>query len=242
MSGLRAEFAVQRPDFRLDLALDVPAGRTTALLGPNGAGKSTALAVLAGLLAPARGFVALGERIVDDPRADVHVDPAQRRVGMVFQGLLLFPHLDVRDNIAFPARVRTGSRADGRRHAEEWIARFGLEHLRHKFPHELSGGQAQRVALARALAGDPEVLLLDEPMSALDAQVREESRIELARHVRAFGGATVLVTHSIADARSVAHDVVVLEHGQVTQRGTIADLALAPATDYIAQLVRGEPD
>ena len=148
----------------------------------------------------------------------------------------------MRDNVAFAARMRGGSRAAARAAAEPWLDRYGLTRLAGRFPAELSGGQAQRVALARALAADPEVLLLDEPMSALDVEVRAEMRSELATHVREFGGATVLVTHSPADAAALTDAVLVLEAGRVTQRGTLDQLRAAPATPYVERMLGASAD
>ncbi|TXK18574.1 sulfate/molybdate ABC transporter ATP-binding protein [Homoserinibacter sp. GY 40078] len=237
MNGLEARLTLERPGFRLELAVEVARGETVALLGPNGAGKSTAIAVLSGLLAPTPGRVVLGGRVLDDTAARVHVDPARRRVGVVFQDLQLFPHLSVRDNVAFAAWVGSRSRRRGRMRAQEWIERFSLEALADARPRELSGGQAQRVALARALASEPDALLLDEPMSALDVEARADARAELAEHLRGFDGPTVLVTHDLADAEALAGRALVLEGGRVTQAATLAELRAAPATPYVARLV-----
>ena len=165
--------------------------------------------------------------------------PELRRVGVVFQDFLLFPHLTVRDNIAFASRVRGAGRAVARAEAQPWLERFELDHLADRHPAQLSGGQAQRVALARALASDPEVLVLDEPMGSLDVEIRDEVRADLARHLRDFGRPTVLVTHDAADVAAVADDVVVVQEGRVTQRGALATLAAHPATPYVARLFGG---
>ncbi len=239
MTGLEVDIGVRRDGFELALAATVAPGTTTALMGPNGSGKSTAIAVIAGLLAPTSGRVAIAGRTVDDATRGIRLDPAARCVGVVFQDLRLFPRLTVLDNIAFPTRVRTHRRRHARAQAGEWVERFGLEAVAHRRPHELSGGQAQRVALARALAADPDVLLLDEPLSALDVRVRDRARRELAEHLRDFGGATLLVTHDLADVHAIADRAVVLEHGRVTQEGDIDVLAATPATDYVERLVRG---
>ncbi|MES1169616.1 MAG: ATP-binding cassette domain-containing protein, partial [Leifsonia sp.] len=164
--------------------------------------------------------------------------PESRRVGVVFQDFLLFPHLTVADNVAYGIRMRGARRARARVAALPWVERFDLGALAGRFPHELSGGQAQRVALARALAAEPEALLLDEPMAALDVEVRDEVRAELAGHLRDVAIPTVIVTHSAADVAALATDVVVLERGAVTQRGSWAQLRAAPATSYVARLVQ----
>ena len=235
--GLSAVLRLHRPGFRLSLDLDVPAGCTVALLGPNGAGKSTSLQLLAGLLRLPEGQVELGGRTLDDPATGTHVPPAGRDVGVVFQDSLLFPHLDARDNVAFGPRSRGTSRRDARRLAGGWLDRVGLSGLERRRPGQLSGGQAQRVALARALVTGPRLLLLDEPLAALDAGTRATVRAELAHHLADYGGSCVLVTHDPLDAMVLADRVVVLEEGQVVQEGTPADVARAPRTDYVARLV-----
>ena len=227
--------AVTRGVQRIAAAFDVAPGHPLAVIGPNGAGKSTLLAAIAGLVPLDSGSVRIGERPVDA------LPPERRRVGVVFQDYVLFPHLSVRDNVAFAARMR-GARAAARAAAEPWLERHGLAPLADRLPSELSGGQAQRVALARALAAEPDVLLLDEPMSALDVELRDDMRAELASHVREFGGATVLVTHSPADAAALADAVLVLERGRVTQRGTLAELAAGPATPYVRRMLESSAE
>lgn len=233
--ALHADVAVTRGAQRIAAALDVAPGHPLAVIGPNGAGKSTLLAAIAGLVPLDAGTVRIGDRPVDA------LPPERRRVGVVFQDYVLFPHLSVRDNVAFAARMH-GPRAAARAAAEPWLERYGLAPLADRLPSELSGGQAQRVALARALAAEPDVLLLDEPMSALDVELRDDMRAELATHVREFGGATVLVTHSPADAAALADAVLVLEGGRVTQRGTLAELAAEPATPYVRRMLESSPD
>jgi molybdate transport system ATP-binding protein len=216
--------------------LHVVAGRPLALVGPNGAGKTTVLNVLAGHLDSECGSILL------DGRDLVGLAPQVRRVGVVFQDYLLFPHLSVADNVAYGIQVGGTRRARARVAAQPWLERFDLAALAVRFPHELSGGQAQRVALARALAAEPEALLLDEPMAALDAEIRDEVRAELAGHLRDFAGPTVIVTHSAADVEALATDVVVLERGSVTQRGTWSSLRKAPATPYVTRLTQTNYD
>ncbi len=227
---LHADVTVTRGAMRIAAAFDVAPGHPLAIIGPNGAGKSSLLAAIAGLVPLDAGGVVIGDREVDG------LAPDRRRIGMVFQDYVLFPHLSVRDNVAFAARMR-GRRGTARAAADPWLERYGLSSLADRLPAELSGGQAQRVALARALAADPEVLLLDEPMSALDVEVRADMRAELATHVREFGGATVIVTHSPADAAALADRVLVLEAGRVTQRGTLDELRAAPATPYVERML-----
>ncbi|WP_430647571.1 ABC transporter ATP-binding protein [Agromyces sp. GXS1127] len=232
---LHADVNVARGPHRIEAAFDVRPGHPLAVIGPNGAGKSTLLAAVAGLVPIDAGTVRVGDHDVGS------LPPERRRIGVLFQDYVLFPHLTVRDNVAFAARMR-GSRQAARAAAEPWLERYGLAALADRLPGELSGGQAQRVALARAVAAEPEVLLLDEPMSALDVELRHDLREELAQHVREFGGATVVVTHSRADAAVLADHVLVLEHGRVTQRGTLDEVAAAPATAYVRRMLATSAD
>ncbi len=237
VAALQADLGVRRGDLDLALALEVGDGEVVALLGPNGAGKSTALRSVAGLLRLDRGRVDVGGQRVADAAADLHRPPHQRPIGVVFQDYLLFPHLSVLDNVAFGPRARGARRADARRHAGEWLARLGLTALARSRPGTLSGGQAQRVALARALATEPRLLLLDEPLAALDARTRLLVRGELRAHLGGFAGGTLLVTHDPVDAAVLGDRMVVIEHGTVVQEGRPLEVARRPRTDYVARLV-----
>ncbi|TDC45892.1 ABC transporter ATP-binding protein [Actinomadura sp. KC345] len=229
--GLDARLVVRRAGFGLDLALTAEPGEVVALLGPNGAGKSTALRALAGLVPMAGGHLRLDGR-------DLRPLPADRRgIGMVFQDYLLFPHLSALDNVAFGPRCQGAGRRAARRRAAGWLERVGLAEFASARPRALSGGQAQRVALARALAVEPGLLLLDEPLAALDAHTRLEIRAALRRHLAGFEGAAVLVTHDALDAMVLADRIVVIEDGRLVQEGTPADVARRPRTDYVARLV-----
>lgn len=235
--GLDAHLRVRRgAEFTLDLPLFIPPGTTVALLGPNGAGKSTAVAALAGLLALDGGRIALAGTVLDDPEEGVFVPPEARRVGVVFQDRLLFPHLTVVENVAFGLRSRGSSPADAHRRASAWIERLGVTELAPRRPGTLSGGQAQRVALARALATDPDLLLLDEPLAALDVAARGELRGVLARHLEAFSGPRLLITHDPAVAFQLAHRVHLVEAGTVTQEGSPDEIRLRPRTSYAADV------
>ena len=234
--SLDAHVLLQRGTLAVDVQLAVADGEVLAVLGPNGAGKSSVLRVLAGLLVPDAGRVVLdGGTVWDD--ADTHLPAHRRALGMVFQDHLLFPHLSVADNVGFGLRTRGVPKADSRTAAAAWLERVGLAGLGDRRPGELSGGQAQRAALARALVGEPRLLLLDEPLSALDARTRLTVRAELRRHLGEFAGATVLVTHDPVDALALADRVVVVEDGRVVQAGRPADVARRPRTDYVARLV-----
>lgn len=235
--GLVADLGVTRGDFRLDARIEVPPGVVVGVLGPNGAGKSTVLAALAGLVPLDAGRIVLAGSVLDAPDDGVLVPPQRRRVGVVFQDLLLFRHLSALDNVAFGPRARGVPRAAAQATARAWLERVGLADLAGSRPATLSGGQAQRVALARALATDPDLLLLDEPMSALDVATRLEVRGRLRRHLDLFPGPVVLVTHDPVDALVLADRLVVLEGGRVTQTGTPAEVARAPRTEYVARLV-----
>ncbi|SDJ45313.1 ABC transporter ATP-binding protein [Nonomuraea jiangxiensis] len=228
---MRAHLVVHRPAFTLDISLEVAPGEVVALLGPNGAGKTTALRALAGLTA-----MSGGEIVLDGHR--LHTLAAEQRpIGMVFQDYLLFPHLSALDNVAFGPRCRGASKAEARRTAAALLERVGLAGHAASRPRQLSGGQAQRVALARALAVEPKLLLLDEPLAALDAHTRLEIRSQLRRHLAGFDGATVLVTHDPLDAMVLADRLIVIEHGAIVQQGTPAEVARRPRTDYVARLV-----
>ncbi len=226
--SLAASLAVPARGVSLDLVVEQ--GRTLALLGPNGAGKSTVLGALAGLV-DYTGTVRVGDRSLDG------VQPEHRRVGYLFQDYLLFPHLSVLENVAFGSRAQGTGKVASRASAGEWLERLGIAELAARRPEQLSGGQQQRVALARALASEPEVLLLDEPLAALDVEIRDEVRSELAEHIHDWGGLTIVVTHSFDDVTALAADVIVLEKGAATQRGSVRELIAEPATSYVRKLV-----
>ncbi|MEU1273160.1 ABC transporter ATP-binding protein [Streptomyces sp. NPDC005799] len=241
LDGLDARLIVARGAFRLDVSLSVAPGEVVALLGPNGAGKTTALRALAGLTPLTGGHLRLdGEELDRTP-------PESRPVGVVFQDYLLFPHLTALDNVAFGPRCQGAGKTEARARAAEWLDRMGLADHAAVKPRRLSGGQAQRVALARALATRPRLLLLDEPLAALDARTRLDVRAQLRRHLAEFEAVAVLVTHDPLDAMVLADRLVVVEHGKVVQEGTPSGIARHPRTEYVAQLVglnlyRGQAD
>ncbi|MFD5629757.1 ABC transporter ATP-binding protein [Streptomyces sp. NPDC127072] len=231
-AGLDSRIVVDRGSFHLDVVLTAAPGDVVALLGPNGAGKTTALRALAGLTPLSDG----GRLRLDGADLD-RTPPESRPVGVVFQDYLLFPHLTALDNVAFGPRCQGVPKAEARAQAADWLDRMGLADHAGAKPRRLSGGQAQRVALARALATHPRLLLLDEPLAALDARTRLDVRAQLRRHLADFEAVAVLVTHDPLDAMVLADRLVVVEDGRVVQDGTPADIARHPRTDYIAQLV-----
>jgi ABC-type sulfate/molybdate transport systems ATPase subunit len=216
-----------RRDFRLTLALGVGAG-TLAVVGPSGSGKSSLLRAIAGLERPAGGRIALDGRVLFDAERRIDLPPERRSVGLVFQEYALFPHMSVLDNVGFGGRGR----------ARELLGRLGIDHLADARPGALSGGERQRVALARALARGPGLLLLDEPMAALDPHTRAGVRGELRALLAELGLPTLLVTHDFDDALALADRVVVIAAGRAVQTGTPTELIAAPADAFVAGLTR----
>ncbi len=225
MDTLKVNLDHRLRSFRLSVALET-GPETVALVGPSGAGKSSVLRAVAGLLRPERGLVALGDESWLDTTRGIDLPPERRRVGLVFQEYALFPHLDVQRNVAFGAR-------DDRR-VGELLERFRISELARARPDELSGGERQRVALARALAREPDVLLLDEPLSALDAYTRSAVRAELHELLADLGLPTLLVTHDFEDAATLADRVGVLVDGRILQLGKPAELVAAPTDQFVA--------
>ncbi len=234
--GLSCRFTMVREGFRLSLQLDADPGQTIALLGPNGAGKTTALEALAGLEPLRSGYIHLGDRVLDDVENGLHMAPADRGVGMMTQADTLFPHLSALDNVAFGLRVRGSRRRDARQQAARWLDAVGLAGRHDRHPAHLSGGQRQRVALARALITNPDMLLLDEPFSALDVSSRGEMRLLLQDHLAGFPGPTLLVTHDPAEAFFLADRLVILDGGEEVQSGDADQIRLRPANSYAADL------
>jgi molybdate transport system ATP-binding protein len=234
---LVADLRITRPSgFDLGLDLIVEPGEVVALLGPNGAGKTTALRALAGLLPLTAGAIRLDGQVWDEP-PKVFRPADQRPLGVVFQDYLLFDHLSALENVAFGLRARGTDRHTARAEALRWLGLVGLSAQARTRPRSLSGGQAQRVALVRALATRPELLLLDEPLAALDAGTTLHVRAELGQHLDRFKGRTLLVTHDPLDAMVLADRLVIIEDGRMVQQGTPAEIARRPRTDYVAQLV-----
>jgi putative spermidine/putrescine transport system ATP-binding protein len=214
------------------LDLEIRAGETLVVLGPSGCGKTTALRIIAGLEAPDPG----GRVLFDG--ADVTPVPIERRrVGLVFQSYALFPNLDVRGNIAYGLRIRGLDRTERRARVEEMLAMMRIEALAERHIDQLSGGQRQRVALARALAVRPRALLLDEPLTALDAKLRDTLRVEIDALLRRLGITSVYVTHDQAEAMALGDRIVVMDHGRVAQIGTPREIYLAPASGFVAEFI-----
>ena len=226
MGPLQLDLALPLRSFRLELALEV-GQETVALVGPSGAGKTTVLRAVAGLVRPERGTVSCGDEIWLDTAAGIDRAAEERAVGFVFQEYALFPHLSVRRNVRFAG--------DG----DGLLERFGIAHLAEVRPGELSGGERQRVALARALARRPKVLLLDEPLAALDAHTRAHVREELRSLLSEIGLPALLVTHDYADAAALADRVGVLVDGRLVQMGTPGELIAAPASPFVADFTGG---
>lgn len=224
MATLSADFSLSLRSFELKLALDVE--RTVALVGPSGAGKSSILRVIAGLLRPGSGRVALDGDVWVDVARRVDRKPDERRVGLVFQEYALFPHLTVQANVAYGGKERV----------EELLERFGISHLGGARPGDLSGGERQRVALARAIARDPGVLLLDEPLAALDAHTKAGVRVELQELLRELELPTLIVTHDYEDAAALAGTVGVIVEGELRQLGSPRDLVSRPRDPFVAAL------
>jgi len=220
-------------DFTLDVAWtsDQP---IVALVGPSGSGKTLTLASIAGLVAPDMGSITLGGRVLFDHAHGVNLRPQERRIGYVFQGYALFPHMTVAENVSYGLRAHGRSRVD---RTKEIVARLGLDGLTSRYPAELSGGQQQRVALARALATDPEVLLLDEPLSALDAPLRRGLAGELSKTLRELGTIAILVTHDLLEAYQIADVVVLYEEGRTTGAVAKNDLLWNPSSERVARLI-----
>ena len=226
MDTLKLDFSLPLRSFRLELALAV--GRETfALVGPSGAGKTSVLRAVAGLLRPERGRIALDGRVLFDAAAKIDRPPEERRVGFVFQEYALFPHMTVEQNVVYAGRTRSA----------EVLERFRIAHLAKARPDELSGGERQRVGLARALAREPDVLLLDEPLSALDMHTRAGVRAELKDLLDQLDLPVLLVTHDFQDAAVLANRGAVLVDGRLRQIGTPAELIAAPSDAFVASFM-----
>jgi molybdate transport system ATP-binding protein len=235
--SIRADLGLRRGEFVLDLSFSAPSGQVLALLGSNGAGKSTVLAAIAGLLPLRRGELIVDGRILERVATGTRLPPQAREVGVLFQGLALFESMTALDNVAYGPRSRGVAKAEARAQASTWLARFGIAELAQRRPSQLSGGQAQAVALARALIVGPRLLLLDEPLASLDAENRIEAHAVLRQTLHEFEGVSVIVTHELGDALSLADRVLVIEAGKRVQEGTPQQILDQPATAHLRAMV-----
>ncbi|MCA1186439.1 MULTISPECIES: sulfate/molybdate ABC transporter ATP-binding protein [unclassified Saccharopolyspora] len=236
MTGLHAEVAFARPEFALDVELSVAPGEVLAVLGPNGAGKSTLLSVLSGLLVPERGRVALDEHVWCDAATGAHVPTHRRGVGLLAQNALLFPRMSVLENVAFGPRSAGTPKAEARETARRWLSEVDAAEYAARRPAQVSGGQAQRIALARALAAAPRLLLLDEPLAALDVDSAPAVRGLLHRVLREQRQPTVLVTHDVLDAVVLADRVAVLVDGKIIEEGPTREVLTRPQAAFTARI------
>ena len=221
----------------IDIAFSIADDEVVALLGPNGAGKTTLLRAIAGLIPITSGQIHLDGSVLEDTVTQQYVPTERRSIGVVFQDYLLFPHLSVLDNLAFGLRSRGVPRGDALHRAQQWLDRMGLTGYAKSKPTELSGGERQRVALARALATDPRLLLLDEPLAALDATARASMRHDLKQHLSSFRGIRLIVTHDPLEAVALADRLIVMENGRLVQSGSPPEVAEHPRSAYVADLV-----
>jgi molybdate transport system ATP-binding protein len=234
---LSATIGLNLGDFNLDVALEVDDTSIVAVVGPNGAGKTTIVRAMAGLLPLDRGRIVIDSTVVEDRNANVRMPPEGRGVGVVFQEPRLFAHLTALENVAFGLRAAGSPRRPARGLALSWLERVGLADVARQRPSQLSGGQAQRVALARALATKPAVLLLDEPLAAVDASARTELRHVLRDELRRYPGMRLIITHDPIEAATLADRLIVIEAGRVTQEGPLVDVTARPRSPWIATMV-----
>ncbi|MGE5097977.1 MAG: ABC transporter ATP-binding protein [Betaproteobacteria bacterium] len=220
-----------------DLSLAIADGEFVTLLGPSGCGKSTTLAALAGLDVPYRGRITVGGEVFFDDARGIHLHPEQRNCGLVFQSYALWPHMTVAGNCEFPLKLRNVAAAERRERVKEALKLVEMDTFADRYPHELSGGQQQRVALARTLVYRPRVLLLDEPLSNLDARLRERSRVWLSQVTRQVGLTTVYVTHDQSEALALSDRIAVMNHGRVSQLGTPREIYDRPADPFVADFI-----
>lgn len=220
-----------------DVSLDVREGELLVLLGPSGCGKTTLLRCIAGLERPDSGEISIGGQIVYSSGHNVFKAPSQRSLSMIFQSYALWPHMTIFDNIAYPLRSRQAPKAGIRQRVMDALDMVGLASLEKQYPGQISGGQQQRVALARAVVGDVKVILFDEPLSNVDAKVREQLRLELIELQRRLGFTGVYVTHDQTEAMHLAHRIAVLQDGRVEQLGTPDEVYRAPETRYVAEFI-----
>jgi iron(III) transport system ATP-binding protein len=219
------------------VSLAVPAGEVVALLGPSGSGKTTLLRAVAGLETPHRGSIAIGDRVFFDAARGIDLPAEERGLGLVFQSYALWPHRTVFDNVAYGLKLRGVSTEEIKRRVEKTLSQIGLGHLAARYPHQLSGGQQQRVAIARALVYEPPVILLDEPLSNLDAKLREEARAWLRTLIVTLGLSAIHVTHDQVEAMAIADRIVLLDAGLIAQEGPPTALYNEPSKLFSAEFM-----
>ena len=219
------------------VSVAVPAGEVVALLGPSGSGKTTLLRAIAGLETPYRGSIGIGDHVFFDAARDVELPAEERGLGLVFQSYALWPHRTVFENVAYGLKLRGVSTAEIKARVEKTLSQIGLAHLAARYPHQLSGGQQQRVAIARALVYEPPVILLDEPLSNLDAKLREEARAWLRTLIVTLGLSAIHVTHDQVEAMAIADRIVLLDAGVIAQEGSPTTLYNEPATLFAAEFM-----
>jgi iron(III) transport system ATP-binding protein len=220
-----------------DVSMSVPRGKVVALLGPSGSGKTTLLRAVAGLEMPHTGSIKIGDRVLYDAASGSNLPAEKRGLGLVFQSYALWPHRTVFDNVAYGLKLRGVSADEKKRRVDAALSQIGLSHLAARYPHQLSGGQQQRVALARALVYEPPVILLDEPLSNLDAKLREEARAWLRQLIVSLDLSALCVTHDQVEAMAIADRIVLLNGGEIEQEGTPAELYEKPRTLFAAEFM-----
>ena len=223
-------------EFPLEMEFEVKPAETLVIIGPSGCGKTTTLNLISGLLDPDEGRMALGDRVLFDIASRVSVPTEQRSIGYVFQDFALFPHMTVKENVAYGLRARRRPKAEILKKIDEVLGLLGITHLRERRPGALSGGERQRVALARAIACDVEILLLDEPLGSLDAQTRSQVRGELQRMLQMIGRIAIMVTHDYVDALTFGDKICVMDRGRVLQMGPRDQLLHHPKSRFVADL------
>jgi len=212
-------------------------GEFLTLLGPSGCGKTTTLRMIAGFIEPSRGKISLGGQLMSDPQHAVFVPPEKRKIGMVFQSYAVWPHMTIIDNVAYPLKIKKIPKTERYTQAEETLELVRLQGMGKRYPNQLSGGQQQRVALARALIMRPQVLLLDEPLSNLDAKLREEMRFEIKELQMKTGVTIIYVTHDQAEAMAMSDRIVVMNRGKIHQTGTPEEIYRKPSDQFVADFV-----
>lgn len=221
-----------------DFSLKIQDGHFVSFLGPSGCGKTTCLRMVAGLEIPTAGKLWIGDKLVNAPASKIYVAPENRHAGMVFQSYAIWPHMNVFDNVAYPLKVAKVARSEMDDRVQAILKTVELDGLDKRMPNMLSGGQQQRVALARGLVSQPKVLLLDEPLSNLDAKLREKMRADIRRIQRQFGITCIYVTHDQIEAFTMSDRIVVMSKGQIIQEGAPEDIRSRPANEFVSEFIR----